>query len=70
MLPELLVKYLLTTNGNMNKTMPPLSKFAVDPAAENSVVIPYAYVTCNSLWSYNFNVTLDKEWEWGVHIKC
>ena len=47
-------------NAIMYNAMPPLSKFAVDPAAENSVVISYDCVTlCYDC--YYFSVALYKE---------
>jgi hypothetical protein len=52
--------------------MPPLSKFAVDPAAENSVVISYDCVTlCLALMIVITLVLLCiKNEGGGVHVKC
>jgi hypothetical protein len=56
----------------MYNAMPSLSKFAVDPAAENSVVIPYDCVALCP--AFMVVITLEllciKNESGGVHVKC
>ncbi len=70
MFPELFGSHSLMINRELYKVMPPLSKFAVDPAAENSVVIPYVYVICNCYDLYNLMLFWIKNEGGGVHVKC